>query len=358
MEQQSEWDRMSLTEKADMLSILALFPAMTIMVFLRRKLGFRFLTPLRFQVMALLLWGASGFSVFSGSILLGLPLALFALAMLVVAMFKRWSMWRLILYGESWHTYSRGVPWLCSILPLDEVKVKRFIEPPVAALIGFLISLLFPWLGYYLMFCAICLFIFESGDYQRALNQQLDMYDNLVDSEVMNQMMEHYQQAGEIAAKMPVEETAGIPTGTDPDLANAIGRRKARQGQAARKTAPSGKSAAGSDASKNTVTPPVGEVTGVQLGADSDLTTALGRRARKGGSPQVHMASSPQDTPSVSSPVQSAPLQQTTPLHATTQRIPQQQGIPVIASPHDPAFAALPSGAVCMTPDGEKRWKN
>lgn len=224
----------TLAEKMDIVTGLALFPAMTIMVFLRRKLGYRFLSPIRYQVMVLLIWALAGFSIVSGNTASVLALSLFGLVVLILASVERYLRWRDIKQGVSWHTYSRGISWF-SFLPLRETTVKRFIDPAAAAIIGLLLSFLFPWLGYYIIFSAACLFIFESADYQRSINLMLDQLDSLVESEIVSGNVAYYAGDG-AATERPLEQTAGIPTGTDPDLAAAIERRRARMQAAPQQT--------------------------------------------------------------------------------------------------------------------------
>lgn len=228
MQSQQPHSTMTLTEKAEILASLSLFPALTMMVFLRRKVGYRFLSPLKLQAMALLLWALSGFSVFSGNTLSVVPLTLFALVMLITGMLKRRGMWWSLMRGESWHTYSRGISWFNSFLPLAEDEVKRFVDPAAVAGIGLLLSFLFPWLGYYILFSAVCLFIFEASDHERSINKMLDVLDGLVESEVVQGNVDYFSEGTKPAARA-IEETAGIPTGVSPDLAAAIARRQARQ---------------------------------------------------------------------------------------------------------------------------------
>jgi hypothetical protein len=201
-------------------------------------------------------------------------------------------------------------------------------------------------LGFYLIASAVCLFLFETIDYQKQIDRMLDQLDNLVESEVVSENVEYFQQGG-VAGARPVEETAGIPTGTDPDLAAAIERRRARsrKGQQTRKAPP---------------------ITGKQPA-----------RLRPGGSPPYPQGYQQQEhAPSEPSPniprrrtvlpdnlvttdlSQPSPSQHAAPLQAAATQAPQApQGIPLIKSIDDPAFAALPSGAQFKTPDGKTRWK-
>jgi hypothetical protein len=232
MQQQQPQQHTTLAEKVETTAALALFPAMTIMVFLRRKLGYRFLDPMKILGMALVLWVLSAFSAVSGNIASALPLTLFAVIFLIVGYAQRRTRWWDIRYGVSWHSYSRGISWFSYIpfWPLSETSVKRFIDPAAAAIVGVILAFIFPWLGYYIVFSAVCLFIFEAADYERSINRMLDQLDNLVESEVVSGNVAYYAGEGQ-AAQRPLEETAGIPTGTDPDLAAAIERRKVHQGR-------------------------------------------------------------------------------------------------------------------------------
>ena len=218
---------MTLSEKADIVATLSLFPAMTIMVFLRRRLGYRFLDPLKYQVMVLLIWLLAGFSVVSGNTRSVVGLTLFGILVLVFASVERHLRWRDILHGVSWHTYSRGISWFHSVFHWREDILYRFVDPAAAAIVGFLLSFLFPWLGYYIIFAAICLFIFQAADYQRSINLALNVLDGLVESQVQSDNAQFFAGDGQPQARA-IEDTAGIPTGVAPDLEAAIARRRAR----------------------------------------------------------------------------------------------------------------------------------
>ena len=247
--------RTTIAEKTDAIAGLALFPAMTVMVFIRRKIGYRFLSPVKLFVMFILLWLFAGISTLApvgthtvggqtdargytfptstvpnGSPTASLyPIIIFALIMLIAGMIERYLRWREIKAGISWHTYSRGVSWF-SFLPLADTQIKRFIDPAAVLIVGLLLSLLpFHFLGYYIIFSAVCLFIFEAVDYEKSINRMLDVIDNLVESEILSENAEYYT-TGKPTEK-PLEQTAGIPTGVSPDLAAAIERKRQKQGR-------------------------------------------------------------------------------------------------------------------------------
>jgi len=251
-QQQTPAQKTTLAQKADAIAGLAMFPALTLMVFTRRKVGYRFLNPTRLMIMAVLLWVLAGvstlapvgtttvtsatnpytgssqsYTVPNSSATASLyPLIIFGLLMFALGMIERYLRFRDIKRGVSWHTYSRGISWL-SVLPLSDSAVKRFVEPAVCAIIGILIALLpFHFLGYYIIFAAICLFVFEAWDYEHSLNMMLDTLDSLVDSEVISGNVEYYSHPN--PTQRPLDETAGIPTGIAPDIEAQIQKRRAR----------------------------------------------------------------------------------------------------------------------------------
>ena len=161
-EQQQQGRTFTLSQKMDIVAVLASFPALTVMVFLRRKLGYRFIDMLKIQITVLALWVIAAFST-AANPAAGIAFFLFSLAVLGFAYVERWLRWRDIKNGVAWHTYSRGVSWFNHIIPLRETMVKRFIDPLVVAVIGLILSFVFSWFGYFLILSAACLFIFEHG---------------------------------------------------------------------------------------------------------------------------------------------------------------------------------------------------
>ena len=162
--------------------------------------------------------------------IVAMPFFIFAFAMLITGLVKRFLQWQNIKKGVSWHTYSRGVSWF-TFLPLSDSIIKRYVDPAAVAIVGLLVMIPFRWLGYYIIFSAFCLFIFETWDYDQQLNRMLDTLDDLVDSEVVSGNVDYYSRDGK-AEQRPLEETAGIPTGIAPDIAVQIQRRRNRRQQA------------------------------------------------------------------------------------------------------------------------------
>src|ERR1700736_1751068 len=96
----------TLDQKINIIQNLTLFPALTIMVFLRRKVGFRFLDMMKIQIMVVLLWAYGAFSSITFGPAAGSIIFLFSLAVLIAAIIERRMRWNEIKRGISWHTYS------------------------------------------------------------------------------------------------------------------------------------------------------------------------------------------------------------------------------------------------------------
>jgi hypothetical protein len=358
-------------QKVNVLQHVTLFPALTVMVFLRRKIGYRFLDPLKIQIAVLFLWVYGAFSMFLfGPV--GSAVYVFSFVVLIAAIIERRIRWREVKRGMRWHTYSRGISWCTSFLPFSETFVKRFVDPAVILFSAIVLYFFLRPLSFYLLLSAVCLFLFETIDFQKGVGRMLDQLDRVVESEVIAENAEYYAQGGGLKGRS-LEETAGISTGTDPDLARAIEQRKARQGQATRKTVLSDKSIVKDEVARGQR---VETTIDLPEAADSDLAAALKkRRSRKEGTDLTGGTLFPLQPPSTSSPVQisqaydardqaisieSSSSRQTMPLDGIAiqpQVIGQQQDIPVVKSIDDPVLRALPSGAPFMTPDGKMRWK-
>src|SRR5450755_2873912 len=146
---QGQQEAITFEQKVNILQNITLFPALTVMVFLRRKVGYRFLDMLKIQAMVVLLLAYGAFSTLSFGPTAGGMVTLFAFAVLIAAIIERRLRWRDIKRGVSWHTYSRGISWFSSFLPISEVAARRFIDPAGALVAGIVFFILFRTFGLY-----------------------------------------------------------------------------------------------------------------------------------------------------------------------------------------------------------------
>lgn len=222
--------RTTIAQKIEIGAGIAFTICLPVMVFLRRKMGYRFISLPRLMIMAAILFVIATLGAF-------LPIGaniyflyIFLLLFLVLGFIERRLRWRDIKRGINWHSRSRGISWLNKLLPtVPDSVMKRFIDPAVVFVVGLLFLFFIQELtGIYLLIAALMMFAWESYDYDRSINLMLDQLDNLIESEVMSKNIDYYGQDGRPLPARPLEETAGIPTGISPELTSAIARKQFR----------------------------------------------------------------------------------------------------------------------------------
>jgi|GEM_PF-1543605 len=242
----SSLDSLSWQQKIEFVQGLMLYPALTVMVFLRRKVGFRQLKPSRLAGMTALLLALAYFSGSASPIPFGasampdgtqpatnnggMALTVYAIAMLAWGLFQRRQRWNDIIKGMRWHTRTSGLSWF-EFLPIPSYIVHRYLDPLVCFIIGALLSLVSHALGLWLMFSAAALSIYEQAVAEKALERDLDVLDGLFEAEVQAEAVQHFTGgATGQSSEMPlsIEKTAGIPTGLAPDIKKQIARRQNR----------------------------------------------------------------------------------------------------------------------------------
>lgn len=228
---------LTLQQKIDIVLWLLEFPALSILVFLRRRVGYRTLKPLRLFIMAAIIsyLGNPQASIFNpvGNIVFidfSTPLSIFGSLVFIVGMMQRWLRWREIRRGVMWHTHSRGVSYF-EFLPIRLDFVYRFVDPLVAAVIGIAIAQapVFRGLGTWIVFGSFAVFMLEQYIHDKQLDHDLDILDSLFVSEIHAKTVQHFTggaQQEAVAARTSLSETAGIPTGVAADIAAQIERRR------------------------------------------------------------------------------------------------------------------------------------
>lgn len=232
-------------EKFSFIASVLLYPALTVMVFLRYRIGYRTLSPHRFIIMATIIYllpNSTEYTPPDVAMLnktIGLLdsvqgnhflLSVYVLSMLALCFIQRRLRWVEFSSGKLWHSYSTGISWF-EFLPLPDHVVRRFIDPIVCYIIGSIIYGYFPYLGWWLEVSAFCLLGREGWQYQMEINSLLDLQDSLCESEVQSQnvaMFSDEQNAG-TRNNRSIEETAGIQTGLAPDIEAHLMRRRNRK---------------------------------------------------------------------------------------------------------------------------------
>lgn len=255
---------MSWEERKAMTFALLQLPALTVMPLLRKRIGYRTLSPGRLFLMTALLlvignplrpdafpiplftqepsyfippdWQGSSADYLpdpyatppapSGAPMSPGWLGLFAIVMGLSAATQRSARWKDIRRGIAWHSYHRGI----SIFPFlrsDEDFVRRFVDPLLCVIFGFLVWNSFSKaLGAWLIFSGLALRFVEYTIYQWQVEQNLNAMDSSIDGRTLGDMMQHFEQHP-TARRFSTENAEVIHTTLSPDVEALIARRRA-----------------------------------------------------------------------------------------------------------------------------------
>ena len=220
-----------LSEKIDIIRKIAIFPALTVMIFLRRGIGFRLLKTNWLVVLAIIMMVVA--AVFPAVTQpFGSATVLYALAMLGWGLYQRWQRWCDICSGVRWHTYCPGVSYL-EYIPWPAFlqshrRINRYLDPLAVGIVGIIAGLLLSHLlGLWIELAGLFLFVYEQDLYDAMLNHRLDTLDGLIAAEVQEENVKHFQQGQPTDKVRSVEATAGIPTGIAPDIDALLAKRQA-----------------------------------------------------------------------------------------------------------------------------------
>jgi hypothetical protein len=235
MAQEYQTDLLQLTwsQRIKFVRVTSVFFAITVMVYTRRKLGFRMMNPTVLTILTIvLLTIAALFQEPLGPHVF--PFVLYALGVYGLGMYQRWQRWTELCNGERWHTYSPGISYL-EALPWPAFmqrcrRINRFVEPPFVIVVGMVIGLtLSRGLGAWLIWSGVFLFIFEQDLFEKTLASSLDSLDGLIGAEIQEENVKHFEGAQPEQKQRTLEDTAGIPTGIAPDIEKQVTLRKAKR---------------------------------------------------------------------------------------------------------------------------------
>lgn len=227
--QQPPQSNLTFWQKIEMMRAAAMLPALTVMVILRRNLGYRFLNPAYLFGMAFALVVVSALAQQSRN-----PegLLIFAAIMLVAGLVERFKRWRETHRGVRKHSYYIGdsyleFKWLPAFMRRHR-RVERFLDPLVCFIFGVLLLALSRALGMWLIFSSFCLRVFEDAVFRRQLDRELDTLDGMIASEDQVEIVERYSVSVEIRRRQK-SDSGGIPTGLSPDIQRKIEQRRRRE---------------------------------------------------------------------------------------------------------------------------------
>jgi hypothetical protein len=220
-------DEIPLQVNWELMKALSRFPALTVMVCLRRDLGYRAVSLLALVVMTAIL-----IALASNAKPENRPqdLMIFALVMFLLGSTQRIRRWRQFRQGVRQHSYYIGTSpfdfrWLPGFIR-NERRIARYLDPLVCVVIGFWLLRYSVCLALWLLFAGVALRAFEDVIYKRELHQRLDTIDGLVMSEIQADNIERFTKE---AAANPQHQRTGVPTGLGDDIQDRIKSRKSKR---------------------------------------------------------------------------------------------------------------------------------
>ena len=240
----------TLLEKFEAFQQCFIFPAMTVLPVVRRRMGLRALKGFYFWL-PLAIMGFVGYQFEETH-----ALTYFAALVAIAALWQRRNRWQEIRSGELWHTRSLGVclwEFLPDIQPPQpkpgeaqkppspllkvgpffqtDRRLYRWIDPLCIFLIGLIVFRFDPVFGGWIMFAAISTRIIEEYLWEKSIEAMLDQYDGLITAEQQNEALQELRRGhpttGEGGTETPRPAPAPPPKGVAEDLREQVAARKA-----------------------------------------------------------------------------------------------------------------------------------
>jgi hypothetical protein len=241
---------MSMGQKLDIAAGLLSYPTLTILIFCRRRVGYRTIRPFQLVLMFLIMRALPALSVAPKCFLVnGCPappepsaaFEWFTWAFLIWGFAQRFLRWRELASGKPWHSYSRGISYLEFLsripLPIPGFRripinfVYRYLDPLAVMCLAMLLGNFYAFQGLvqWWFFAAICMMFVELYIYDKQLDRQLDLLDAMVEGETHANLVQRFSGIPQGQGAAPgLSETAGIPTGIGPDIARQVEAHRAK----------------------------------------------------------------------------------------------------------------------------------
>jgi hypothetical protein len=240
-QQTSQSQETTMAEKMKIVQWASFFPALTLMVFTRERLGFRVLKPTHVLGITMVIWFIQG--ICNMNILIfhavGGVFSAFPWVFMVAAFWQRRARWKQLLQGQCWHTYSSGISFLERVpfMPAyfkDQRRIYRILEPALCFFLSMGVGILLSQgLARWMALASIAMAIYEQNAYDRQLERDLDILDSLVESEVQNEAVKHFTGPKADEQDFSLTQTAGVvSTGAAYDIKKQIERLRAKRAKA------------------------------------------------------------------------------------------------------------------------------
>lgn len=216
---------MSFADKMQLVHGVLQMSALTVIIFLRRRIGYRLLHPVQIIVMTFALILLSTFKQYTPN---AEAMVVFAILMCVFGFLHKARSWQDMRRGLLNHSFYLGdSTFEAKFLPKFLTRNRRFtrtFDPLFCLGAGACLLDFSPVLGGWLIFSGFALCAVEHRAYQTHFERDLDTVDGLILSGVQADTAERYSEspaAGQASGP-------GISTGLSPDLENKIGQRQSK----------------------------------------------------------------------------------------------------------------------------------
>lgn len=206
------------------------FPALTLMVFLRRDIGYRMLKPGILLAVFGLLAMVTILATPGNEAARPVDLLIFAGVGFMAGIAQRIRRWWDIERNVRQHTFYIGTSpfnqrWTPAFFRRNR-RTARLLDPLFCAAIGLALLPFSRALAVWLIFSAFCLRVFEDITFNRERTQELDMADGLIDSQIQGENVEHFSGPSADGQTPPAEP--GFPTGIGEDIKAKVRNRKTK----------------------------------------------------------------------------------------------------------------------------------
>lgn len=206
---------------------LMMYPAMTVMVFIRKDIGYRLLNPMPMIYMNGILMLVAAFIPPDKPDANPEYLFWFALISLFLGSCQRTKRWREFKRGILQHTYYVGTSpfdyqWLPRFCRRFR-RMARFADPFFCIFVGLIFMTVSTALGFWIMIAGAALRVFEDAVHKKELNRDLDILDSVIISEVHGDTVEQFDDS---PSHTPQSTSAPVPTGLAPDIEKQIKRQR------------------------------------------------------------------------------------------------------------------------------------
>jgi hypothetical protein len=200
--------------------------ALTVMVLMRRSIGYRLLNPLKLIAVNGLLAVFGILAEPGNEEARPIALTFFAIISFCAGILQRFQRWRELGQPNSPHSeYVGDSPFSFEFLPAfmrRNSRMARFADPLACIIAGIVLFNLSHALGCYLVFAGLCLRLYSHEIFEHRRNRDLDLTDGLIMAQYQSEVVEQSEGA---TTPQPGQARPGIPTGLGADLKANLQRR-------------------------------------------------------------------------------------------------------------------------------------